>query len=134
MRLALKPPRLEPTNNNLMTGCPLSDDGAALLGPIMRAEVLAALAGLDNYRATGASGCPSELLKHAVIESESWQPLPPELHVPQHLATTMTACFETGIVPDTWNRSLVSPVHKRGDTSDPGNYQCNAVSDVLAKL
>ena len=134
MRLALNPPCTEPTGDNLMAGSPPPGDGAALLGPITREEVLAALSGMDNYRATGASGCPTELLKYAVIEPQDGQSVPPELDIPQHLATMMTACFEAGDVPAAWNRLLVSPVYKRGDSSECGNYRPIAVGDALAKL
>ena len=48
-------------------GIPSAGDGAGLLGPITRGEVVAALIGLKNYKATGYSGCPTQLLKYAIM-------------------------------------------------------------------
>ena len=42
------------------------------------------------------------------------------------------ACFSQGIYP--WNASIISPLHKKGNKSDPDNYRAVAVSSVIGKL
>ena len=42
------------------------------------------------------------------------------------------ACFSRGIYP--WNVSIISPLHKKGNKSDPDNYRAVAVSSVIGKL
>ena len=42
------------------------------------------------------------------------------MHVPQH--------------PKSWALCGITPIHKGGDTQDPGNYRGIAVGSLLAKL
>ena len=42
------------------------------------------------------------------------------------------ACFSQGIYP--WNVSIISPLHEKGNKSDPDNYRAVAVSSVIGKL
>ena len=110
-------------------------DGAELLGPIERGEVVAALAGMANYKAAGCSGCPTELFKYAIVQEDPEAPLPAEVDVPQHLARLLNACFETGVVPPWWNRGLVSPLWKlKGDRGDMATYRPIAVGEAFSKL
>ena len=41
-------------------------------------------------------------------------------------------CFTQGIYP--WNESVISPLHKKGNKSNPDNYRAVAVSSVIGKL
>ena len=70
MRLALNPPCSEPTGEAIMEGSPPAGDGADLLGAVTREEVVVALIGLRNYKASGFSGCPTELLKYAISNDD----------------------------------------------------------------
>ena len=138
MRLALNPTCSEPTGEAIMEGSPPLGDGADLLGAVTREEVVVALIGLRNYKASGFSGCPTytELLKYAILNDDpsiGYQ-VPSDVDVPQHLATMLDVCFQTGRVPAEWNRMLVSPVFKKGDKADLANYRPISVSNALAKL
>ena len=42
--------------------------------------------------------------------------------------------LKTGTVPSAWKRSNVTPVHKGGDTDDPGNYRPISVVPIVAKI
>ena len=42
--------------------------------------------------------------------------------------------LKTGTVPSSWKRSNVTPVHKGGDTDDPGNYRPISVVPIVAKV
>ncbi len=48
------------------------------------------------------------------------------------LLNLFNACFNSGIYP--WNSSIISPLHKKGNKSDPDNYRAVAVSSALGKL
>ena len=48
------------------------------------------------------------------------------------LRDIFNACFTNGIYP--WNNSIISPLHKKGNKSDPDNYRAIAVSSVIGKL
>lgn len=108
-------------------------DAARLDEPITEDEVLEGLLKLHKDRATGAQGYPAELLKAA-------QPvaLPGEIREPHVLAPLLTrlfnAAFQAGHLPSHINRSLVTPVFKRGDPGDPANYRPIAVTEPLSRL
>jgi exonuclease III len=48
------------------------------------------------------------------------------------LTTIFNACLTSGIYP--WNVSVITPLHKKGNKSDPDNYRAVAVSSVIGKL
>ena len=51
-----------------------------------------------------------------------------------HLAHLLSLAFLQGRVPQSWNTSLVTPVFKKGDKNDKGNYRPISVGDCYAKL
>ncbi len=50
------------------------------------------------------------------------------------LAAVFSACQKVGALPRSWALCGITPIHKGGDTSDPGNYRGIAVGSLLAKL
>ena len=48
------------------------------------------------------------------------------------LTAIFNACLTCGIYP--WNVSVITPLHKKGNKSDPDNYRAVAVSSVIGKL
>ena len=42
--------------------------------------------------------------------------------------------LNTGTVPSAWKRSNLIPVHKGGDTDDPGNYRPISVVPIVTKI
>ena len=48
------------------------------------------------------------------------------------LANIFNICLTKNVYP--WNVSIISPLHKKGNKSDPDNYRAVAVSSVLGKL
>ena len=48
------------------------------------------------------------------------------------LTSYFNVCLELGIYP--WNESIITPLHKKGNKSDPDNYRAIAVSSVIGKL
>ena len=48
------------------------------------------------------------------------------------LTNLFNACLTKCVYP--WNISIISPLHKKGNKSDPDNYRAVAVSSVIGKL
>ena len=101
--------------------------------PFTMEEVEAGLRRLNNGRSGGLLGYTSELLRYGK------HPVSEEVPVPEHLlAPCITAlfnmAFSTGTIPEAWRTSLVTPIHKRGDATDPSNYRPIAVGEPLYRL
>ena len=136
MRDALNPAGQDsPIEPGIMEGSPPPADGSVLSDPITKSEVVDALSALKNYKACGASGCPTELFKYALLpDIDPDCPLPREVDVAEHSTRLLNLVFEAGEVPSDWNEVLVSPVFKRGDRTDMANYRPISVGDSLEKL
>jgi hypothetical protein len=50
------------------------------------------------------------------------------------LASLFSAVFRSGQFPAEWSLGAITPIHKKGDTSDPNNYRGITVGHVLGKL
>lgn len=50
------------------------------------------------------------------------------------LAAIFNACQRVGVLPRPWALCGITPIHKGGDMTDPGNYRGIAVGSLLAKL
>lgn len=50
------------------------------------------------------------------------------------LARLFTAVFRAGCFPPDWALGAITPIHKKGDTTDPNNYRGITVGHVLGKL
>ena len=50
------------------------------------------------------------------------------------LAQLFTAVFRSGRFPPDWALGAITPIHKKGDTTDPNNYRGITVGHVLGKL
>ena len=136
MSAALNPPiSSSPLEPGIMEGSPPPADGSVLAAAITQEEVVAALSVLKNYKACGIGGCPTELLKYALLSSDDPDvPLPEEADVANHLTRLLNLVFEAGEVPADWNAVLVSPVFKKGNKGDTANYRPISVSDCFEKL
>ena len=135
MRDALNPEgQGSPVEPGIMEGSPPPAEGSELSNPITRQEVVTALNALKNYKSCGASGCPTELFKYALLPDDPACPLPEHADVAIHLTRLLNIVFEAGEVPCDWNEVLVSPVFKRGDRADTTNYRPISVGDSLEKL
>ena len=136
MSSALNPPAPDsPLEPGIMEGSPPPADGSELSAAITQDEVVVALLALKNHKACGVGGCPTELLKYALLcSSDPDEPLPEEADVACHLTRLLNIDFEADEVPVDWNSVLVSPVFKRGNKGDTANYRPISVSDCFEKL
>ena len=48
------------------------------------------------------------------------------------LTDLFNICFDNSVYP--WNESITTPIHKKGDKSNPDNYRAIAVRSVIGKI
>ena len=99
----------------------------ALHAPISLGEVQRGLQHLHNGRACGRDGLPAELLRYAKGDSS------PHVLAPI-LMDVFNAAFVVGKVPICLQYALVTPVYKKGDKLNTGNYRPIAVTDSIMRL
>lgn len=46
----------------------------------------------------------------------------------------MNICLEKSLIPNSWSLELISPIHKKGDKNDLGNYRGICMSSPLLKI
>ena len=79
--------------------------------PITSAEVFIAIKELKNGKSAGADGVPAELFK---VISDKFVPI---------LVPLFNKMFDLGFFPEVWAKSVISPIHKKGDKNLPTNYR-----------
>lgn len=126
----------------LPAGCALPDGAfpqqhpehaAVLNAPIGLDEVQVGLRCLHNGRSSGQQGVPAEFLRYAQCVAPAEGPCPPHVLAPI-LQAVLNSAFQAGHVPAAFNAALVTPVFKRGDACDPGNYRPIAVTEPVMRL
>ncbi len=128
------------------TAHPLTEDHAAdaaaairsadfALPPLEHMEELVrgALQRLDADSGGGLDGIPAVFIKHAIYFTD------PDDKEGQHvlakpLARLFHKLLREGVTPDAWKIARLTPIHKKGDISLPGNYRMLAVSPVIYRL
>ena len=101
--------------------------------PISEEEVLDGLQRLHNGREKGQQGLPSELLWYAKLLPEEGKPAPVNVLAPV-ITNVLNAAFQSGSIPPDINGGLVTPVFKKGDPLDTGNYRPIAVTEPIMRL
>jgi len=84
--------------------------------------VISLLEGLDTRKSTGPDGLSALFLKQVAVE------------IAEPLAYIYNKSLSTGSVPADWKKSNVTPVHKSGNTDDPGSYRPISVVPIVAKV
>lgn len=85
-------------------------------------DLLGTLSSVPWNKAAGASGVSYDLLKAASFNALV------------HVADWFRLCYEIGLVPSSWTRSLVVPVPKKGDLSMIKNYRPISLTESFRKL
>ena len=83
-------------------------------------EVKDATKKLKNNKSTSADLISNEMLKNS---NDQLQRL---------LVKLFNSCLQNGTYP--WNGSITTPLHKKGDRSDPENYRAITIGSCLGKL
>ena len=84
--------------------------------------VLHLLQNLDEKKSIGPNGISARFLREVAAE------------VVDPLTMLYNKSLKTGVFPDDWKRCNVTPVHKGGSSSAPGNYRPISVVPVVAKI
>ena len=87
---------------------PATHSSIFFLSPVDSAQVELALSGLDRHKAT------IDILNHLIKIASNLLSTP--------LTNLFNESIESGIVPDIFKISKVTPVFKTGAVTDPGNY------------
>lgn len=86
---------------------------------------------LHDDTASGLDGIAAPFIKHALVGD----PRGSHRHVLIPLVAALMACmFRKGVIPDGWKQAKLVPLHKKGDTSTPGNYRLLAINSVLYRV
>ena len=88
--------------------------------PITREELSSTVKLLKSGKASSSDMISNEILKSLDSEHMSC------------LLKLYNSCLTQGKYP--WNISIITPLHKKGNKSDPDNYRAVAVSSVIGKL
>lgn len=90
--------------------------------PVSKNEVMNVINKLNNKKSTGIDFISTRLLK-TINESIS-----------DHFASLINLSVSTGRFPDCLKKSMVTPVHKRGDPQDIANYRPISVLTNFSKI
>jgi hypothetical protein len=85
-------------------------------------EILTAIKKQKNNKAHGNDYILNEMIKSAANKLTSV------------LVKLFNAILKTGVYPESWNISWITPIYKKGDTLDPNNYRAISVSSCLSKI
>ena len=104
--------------------CRLPRVGACslVLAPLSLGELRAVVFGLNSSRACGDDGVSIQMFR-TCFDSVGWVLL--------HLVNSSITQSD---VPDSWKHSLVHPIHKSGDHSDPSNFRPISIVPGIAKI
>ena len=83
-------------------------------------EITSAINTSKTGKASAADMMSNEILK--ALDSS---------HI-EFLTDFFNTCFDNSVYP--WNESIITPLHKKGDKSNPDNYRAIAVSSVIGKI
>ena len=88
---------------------------------------------LHYGRANGLQGLPSELLRYAKLTPEEGKPAPVNVLAPV-LTDVLNATIQSGSIPTDINGGLITPVFKKGDPLDTGDYRPIAANEPIMRL
>ncbi|OLY85375.1 Transposon TX1 uncharacterized 149 kDa protein [Smittium mucronatum] len=85
--------------------------------PIKWSEITTALKEIPNNKASGTDGIPNEVWK--LVKSE----ISPTSKMAKTVFKILKSIWDTGNIPEIMSTSIVVPVPKKGNLSDPNNYR-----------
>jgi len=98
-------------------------DGEQNKPPIILEEAVNdLLCHLDTYKSMGMDGIHPRVLKELAEE------------LAKALSIIYQQSWLTGEVPDDWRIANVTPIYKKGQKEDPGNYRLVSLTSVLGKV
>lgn len=100
----------------------IKDNQNPLDFPITHEELAQKLKTLKPKKSCGFDSIRSEMLKNCNAELQ------------RAVLKLFNIILKWGYFPDTWNKGLITPIHKNGDKLDPNNFRGICVSSNLGKL
>ena len=100
----------------------LKNDDSKLNGPIQENEISKAVRGLKNGKSCAFDLIANEMIKHGM----------PVLLKPLH--NLFNIVYESGSFTKSWNESLITLLHKKGNKYNPRNYRGISIASNLGKL
>ena len=85
-------------------------------------EVKEAVRKLKSGKASGIDNISAEFLKAA------------EVYISPFLVKLFNKIFNVGVFPDAWSKSIIVPIFKKGDASNPENYRGVSLLSVISKV
>ncbi|OLY79708.1 LINE-1 reverse transcriptase-like protein [Smittium mucronatum] len=96
--------------------------------PIKWSEITTALKEIPNNKASGTDGIPNEVWK--LIKSE----ISPTSKMAKIVFKILKSIWDTGNIPEIMSTSIVVPVPKKGNLSDPNNYRGISLIPTFIKI
>ncbi|MEW8546872.1 MAG: reverse transcriptase family protein, partial [Candidatus Thiodiazotropha sp.] len=90
--------------------------------PITSSEIYLSIKDLKNEKSPGIDGIPAELFK---VASDKFIP---------YLVLLFNKMYDLSVFPMSWAKSIISPIHKKGDSSVPNNFRGICLQPVLSKV
>eukprot|EP00745_Piridium_sociabile_P040619 TRINITY_DN784_c0_g2_i2.p1 TRINITY_DN784_c0_g2~~TRINITY_DN784_c0_g2_i2.p1 ORF type:complete len:579 (+),score=61.48 TRINITY_DN784_c0_g2_i2:324-2060(+) len=90
--------------------------------PISNEEVIAAIRHLKSGKSAGPDKIVAEMLKHA------------NTVIIDFLTRLFNQLFENATFPSEWAKSIIIPIHKKGDVNNPDNYRGVALTSIVSKV
>ena len=97
-------------------------DCSILNEPINDEEIIKSVRSTKNNKSPGPDGINAEMYKETLI-----------LILP-YLNKLFNAIFDSGIFPENWGKSIITPVFKKGSKNDPDNYRAISLTDSICKI
>ena len=119
---------LNPVTNAQNEHPPLVEHGGGVIDcsslniPITEEEIKNSLSKLRNNKSPGPDGICIEIYKSTI-----------ETILP-YLVQLFNEILDTGNFPSEWSESIITPIHKKGPKSDPGNYRGISLINSLGKI
>ena len=98
-----------------------TNDDSKLNGPIQENEITKAVRRLKNGKSCASDLIANEMIKHGM----------PVILNPLHKLFNIV--YESGSFPKSWNESLITLLHKKGNKYNPSNYRGISITSNLGK-
>ena len=99
-----------------------ADSAAFLNDPLSGAEVRSAIRKLKTGKSSGPDGLVAEFFKCTL---DLLSPI---------LTLFFNKVFNSGNVPESWTRSLICPIHKKGSHDNPDHFRGISLINVISKF
>lgn len=97
-------------------------------------EVQGCLLSMSRGKAPGDSGIPVEWLMLACEPKPERNASMPSSHLGRIILTMISHMFDKAMIPDSLRTSILVPIPKKGDLTDPDNYRGISLMESVLKL